>query len=332
MQDGSGFVAHDSTLLVVLAPLAPVRGRRIEPGPLSEAIRFRCRLASLRRYFGCGWRCCDRRRCGSGLSPGVLRHLGRSRLDVGPRDLRRCLIVGGIEQRLITSHIGFVGWCLRLAGDTRARRAAAETVASPRDAPTLRSQRLAQADPQAQPKLGAREGQSTRSSQAAGSRPADHQKPLDRSDPHQGALADARCSRTSTSHTCSVTPRGVLAPWRPTPDQCLRRTWRSRRRALVRSWRFWSAEISFSFSSVSRSWRALRRRLRTATRPSSAICFTTRTRSLRRSSVSGGKLRRRDMAITRWVDAQVRLHDRFGDGVERNAVKGLDDQHAGLGY
>src|SRR5439155_1519629 len=53
-----------------------------------------------------------------------------------------------------------------------------------------------------------------------------------------------------------------------------------------------SAESSPSFSMPSRSWRAARRTFRSATRPSSAMCLTIFTYSLRRSAVSGGNDRR----------------------------------------
>ena len=49
-----------------------------------------------------------------------------------------------------------------------------------------------------------------------------------------------------------------------------------------------SVDRSPSFCIASSSWRALRRMLRTVTRPSSDFCFTTLTSSLRRCSVGTG--------------------------------------------
>ena len=70
-----------------------------------------------------------------------------------------------------------------------------------------------------------------------------------------------------------------------------------------------SSESSPSFSSSSSSWRAARRRLRTATLPSSAMCLTTFTSSLRRSSVSGGKVRRIEMPSLLGLRPEVGLLD-----------------------
>ena len=77
--------------------------------------------------------------------------------------------------------------------------------------------------------------------------------------------------------------------------------------------------------------RASRRRLRTATRPSSAMFFTTLTYSLRRSSVSGGKIA--GSPYRRCSGRHPgRSRDRPLDGAQRGAVVRLDEQLTGLGH
>ena len=71
--------------------------------------------------------------------------------------------------------------------------------------------------------------------------------------------------------------------------------------------------------------------LRSATLPSSAMCLTTFTSSLRRSAVSGGKLRRIAWPSLRRVEAEVGLLDRLLDGPDRRLVVRRDEQLAGLG-
>ena len=67
---------------------------------------------------------------------------------------------------------------------------------------------------------------------------------------------------------------------------------------------------------ASRSLRAARRRLRTATRPSSALWWTTLTISLRRSSVSWGKVSRMTIPSLLGIDPEVGVLDGLLDGLE----------------
>ena len=83
-------------------------------------------------------------------------------------------------------------------------------------------------------------------------------------------------------------------------------------------------------SSCSRCLRASRRRLRTATRPSSAMCLTTLTYSLRRSSVSGGKTRRIADAVVARVTPRSESMDRPLDRGQRAAVVRTHEELAGL--
>ena len=75
-----------------------------------------------------------------------------------------------------------------------------------------------------------------------------------------------------------------------------------------------------------------RRTLRTATRPSSAMCLTTFTYSLRRSSVSGGNARRMTVPSLLGAMPEVAVADGLLDGAHRVAVVGPDDEQPGLGH
>ena len=62
------------------------------------------------------------------------------------------------------------------------------------------------------------------------------------------------------------------------------------------------------------------------------MCLTILTNSLRRSSVSGGKLRRMIDAVVGRADAQVAVADGLLDRAKRAAIVRLDDQLPGLGH
>ena len=126
-------------------------------------------------------------------------------------------------------------------------------------------------------------------------------------------------------------PRGPPLP-SPPPRRSTSAMWRSVVFWSVSSWRCASSvPTSPSRSSFLSSSAASRRRLRISTRASSIRLWTTRTRSLRRSSVSGGMFEPDDRAVDVRHQPDVALGDRLLDGAQDAAVPRLDDDLVRLG-